>query len=79
MSKTQSIAIYRQVHFILFCLITGNKVFIFNKPTYKQDVEQHVFDIAMDHEIIFEVVKRLRSLHIFRAEADKHFEIRDLN
>lgn len=65
---------------MLFCLITGNSfLFYFNRPTYKQDAEQHVCDTAIDQEITFVVAKLLRSGHIVRAGVYMHFASRDLN
>jgi hypothetical protein len=79
MSKMTSISKYRQGPFILFCLITGNKFCIINKPTYKGDAENHVGDTVVDQEITFVVANLLRSGHIVRAGVDMHFANRDLN
>ena len=75
----KSIAKYRQVFSTLFCLTTGNKFFLFNRPTYKQGAELRVCDAAIDQEITFIVAKLLRPELIVRARVDKRFVIRDLS
>lgn len=74
----KSIAKYRQVPSILFCLITGNKFFHFNRSTCKQDAEQHVCDVTVGQKITFVVPKHLKSGRIVRAGVDLHFAIRVL-
>ena len=40
---------------------------MFNRPTYKEDAEQHVCDTAVDQAITFVVAKLSRSGHKIRV------------